>query len=103
MPQKILLSKAPLIQIAHSSLSKGMVRVSNPDIKKLYDYLSGLTYISEALEPAFSLSCLLKNEPLSEKPAKDILKHLQEKTDGSFNGNIHEQISIARAALSLFE
>ena len=87
MPQKIIFSKAPLIQIAHSSLSRGMVRVSNPEIKKLYHYLSGLTHLSEALEPAFSLSCLLKNEPLSEKPAKVIMKHLQDKADGSFNGN----------------
>ena len=86
---------------AQCSLSRGTVRTGEEHLKKLYTRLNRQIDRAEALEPAFSLSCLLKDKPTEENAAREILRRTGSTENGDFEGNTEEQIAIARAGLAM--
>ena len=118
MPQKYVFTRTPLMNPAHLPLGRGMVRSSDALLKKLYTALcreipktddgseqapDETDFPAEALEPAFCLSCLLKENPMEEKPAILIRKLTADPGDGAFPGSLAQQICIARAEFAMFE
>lgn len=103
MPQKAFLSRAPLVRPLHSALTNGTVRSDMNELHLLYRHLEGSIDHPVSWEGLFSLACLLKDRPAEEPVFRRIMDALAETEDGSLPGSFGEQLSAARAALSVYE
>ena len=103
MPQKNVLSRAPILQCPYSSPVCGTIRTKDDRINRLYT--KAQTYLSEPClwEGLFRIACLIKRKPDEEPVFSRIQMGLAETESGEFSGSVIDQISIARAALSVFE
>jgi len=89
--------------LAYSYPAAGTVRTTAPQIIELYQKASVYLEHPCLWEGMIRLACLIKNKPTEEPVAQLILCAIADTDNGSFNGCFSDQISIARAALALFE
>ena len=103
MPQKSIFTKYPLLTIPYSFLSNGLIRTEDQRIKQLYQDTQSFLDVPSAWEGTFRLATLVTDNPMTEPVSGRITASLTETEDGSFKGNIEEQIATARAGMALFE
>ena len=89
--------------VPHCFPASGTVRSSDERLKTLY--LNANQYIDKPClwEGLFRLACLIKTKPLDEPVSKQILRMADPTENGAFQGNISDQIDIARSLFALFE
>ena len=103
MPQKPVFYKAPILTTAHCFPSNGTVRTTDERLRNLYvraDEKKDNPFLWEGL---FRVACLIKNKPLDEPVTEMILNAIRDTENGSIEGKLSVQISIARAAFAVYE
>lgn len=103
MPQKQIFNRAPVLNVPFSYPAAGTVRTADRRILRLYQ--QSAEYIEHPClwEGLFRLACLVKNKPMEEPVTARIIEACAETKNGSFSGSVSDQVSIARAALALYE
>ena len=87
----------------HCFPSNGTVRTTDERIRDLYVRAGSRTDNPFLWEGLFRIACLIKNKPLDEPVTELIMHAIRETENGSIEGNLSKQISIARAAFAVYE
>ena len=103
MPQKPIFTRYPLLSVPYGFVSNGQVRTNDSYVSALYRNALEFVQEPDTWEGLFKLSCLLFSNPVQEPAASLIRESLYDTEDGSFAGSLSEQVSIARAAIALYE
>lgn len=103
MPQKAVLSRAPLVDSRMYALSRGLVRADSAELYTMYRKLEEAGDNPLTWEASFSLACLITDRPAEEPAAGRILTALGETDSGAFEADTDRQVNVARAALALYE
>ena len=103
MPQKAVLTRAPLMDAAMCALSRGQARTDSRELATIYRMLEETGEATYTWEALFSLACLLTDHPTDETVAGRILSALGDTQTGVFETGSDQQLDVARAALAMYE
>ncbi len=103
MPQKPVFYKAPILTTDYCFPSNGTVRTTDERLRNLYVRACEKKDNPFLWEGLFRVACLIKNKPLDEPVAEMILNAIRDTENGSIEGKLSVQISVARAAYAIYE
>ncbi|MBR1685955.1 MAG: glycoside hydrolase family 127 protein [Clostridia bacterium] len=104
MPVKPIYHRSPMSALSALPLGPGQVRIENAELNALHEALNAYRTEPVTWEGLFRLACLLHEHPMKDAVSQLILGALEAQgTDGAFQSSVQESVSIARAAMALYE